>query len=199
MPFILSDSWNVDENVISGSVAEVEWSLDDQMDDLRWQQYSRWHVSFSAVWSHPDESQKTFDDENAAWDDEPSVEVWAVKNDQDEERNVHQVSPVEDFKASATTNERKRADKHDHENGDEKETGRVGPATNETEKTGTRSEEEFNESEVLSVDNGIVNDEETWKVIENLNKIRKQFEDSHWSWSNASTCATIRRRQSTIR
>lgn len=84
-----------------------------------------------------------------------------MKDDQDPERNVQQMSPVEDFKAAATTNERKRADEHDHKDDDKNETGGVGPATDETEEARTRSEEELNEREILSVDDGVVNNKET--------------------------------------
>jgi hypothetical protein len=76
------------------------------------------------------------------------------------------VGPVKDFEATATTNKWKWTDEHDHENGNEKEASWVGPATDETEKSWARSEEEFDEGEVLSVDDGIVDNEEALEGIE---------------------------------
>lgn len=116
MPFILCDYWDVYENIIAGPEVEVEGPFDDQMNDLRWQQDSRWHVGLSAVRSHPNESQHAFDEENAAGYDEPLPEVGAVKQHQKPERNVQQMSPVKDFEASAAPYERKWTDEHDQEN-----------------------------------------------------------------------------------
>lgn len=122
MPLVLGDSRNVDENVIPRAMAEMRRPLNDEVNDFRRQQDSRRHVSFAAIYhligdqshaveqlpsirTHPNKSNDTFDDEDEAGDDEPLPEVRTVERDQKPERNVQQVSPVEDLEAATTTNE----------------------------------------------------------------------------------------------
>lgn len=134
------------------------------MYDLWWQQDSRRHIRFSTIWSHPNEPQKTFDGENKARNDEPLPEVWTMENDQEPEGNVHQMSPVKDFKASAATNKRKWTNKHHRENCNKQKACRVRPAADESKKLWSWSEEKLTEREVLRVDDSIVNDDKACAV-----------------------------------
>lgn len=85
-------------------------------------------ICLPSLWSHPNESHDTFNDEHKAGNYEPFPKVGRMKYDQKPEWNVHQVSPVEDFEASTATNKRQRANEHDHENADEKKSRWISPA-----------------------------------------------------------------------
>lgn len=81
-----------------------------------------------------------------------------MKDDQKPERNVQQVSPVENFKAATATNKWERANEHYHKNEDQNETSWIRPTANETEQTRPGCEEKFRKGEVFSVNDGIIND-----------------------------------------
>lgn len=83
-----------------------------------------------------------------------------MKYDQEPERDVQQMSPVEDFETAAATDERKGTDEHHHEDDEEKKTGRICPSADQPEEHRSRCEEELVQSEVFGVDNRIADDEE---------------------------------------
>lgn len=156
MPFVLRDRWNVYKNVVTRRESEVEWSFDDQMHNFRRKQDTRRNVGLSAVRSHPNESQHSLDDEDESRQDKPLPKVGTVKGDKKPKRNVKQMCPVEDFKASTATNEWQGTNEHDHKNDDQQEAGGVGPSANQPEVARTRREQKFVEREVLGVDDWIV-------------------------------------------
>lgn len=116
MPLILCDSGNVNEDIVTRTVGEVEWPFNNQIYDFRWQNYSGRHVGLATVRSHPNESQDALNNKNAAGNEEPLPEIGSMKENDNEEGDVKQVGPIEDFEASAASDERQRAHKHDHQN-----------------------------------------------------------------------------------
>lgn len=156
MPFILRNGWDVYKNVVARRERKVEWPFDHQVHNFWWKQDTRRNVRFSAVRSHPNESQHSLDDKDESGKNEPFPEVRAVKGDEKPEWNIKQMRPVENFEASTSADKWQWANKHDHENNDQKEAGGVGPSANQPEVARTRREQKFVESEVLGVDYRIV-------------------------------------------
>lgn len=98
MPFILCNIRNIHENVVSRSEMEVGWPFDHQVCNFGGQKDTGGDISLAAFRAQPQDSENPFNRVDESWNDEPLPEIRAVEENQNPERNVQQVGPVEYLK-----------------------------------------------------------------------------------------------------
>lgn len=97
VPFILGYCWDVHKHVVPRMEVKMGWALDHQMGYSWREKNSRTYISFTSFWTHPGESEYTFDYINDSWNYEPLPKIWSMNQEKNPKWKIHKMRPVENL------------------------------------------------------------------------------------------------------